>query len=148
MLIKISKIHQRLSKHFITFLECAVANLHNLYKCMGICQRTQPQSAVQILSKPKQRRVILRACGLKPYGTPTVLIQGLPHCVLEPCCWVSRTREAKLAGLGAHVSHLNQETVFVLGFCHRFHLKGRDILTLKKKSTKISTVIMLDFLLK
>lgn len=66
MLIKISQIHQRLSKHFITFLECAVANLHNLYKCMGFCQRTQPWPAVQILSKPKQRRVILRAYGLKP----------------------------------------------------------------------------------
>lgn len=65
MLIKISQIHQRLSKHFITFLECAVANLHNLYKCMGFCQRIQPWPALQILSKPKQRRVLLRAYSLK-----------------------------------------------------------------------------------
>lgn len=56
MLIKIRKIHQGLSKHFITFLECALANLHNLYKCMGICQSIQPWSAIQILSKPKQRK--------------------------------------------------------------------------------------------
>lgn len=62
MLIKISKIHKRLSKHFITFLECALASLHNLYKCVGICQSIQPWSAVQILSKPKQRR----AYGLNP----------------------------------------------------------------------------------
>lgn len=144
--IKISKIHQRLSKHFIIFLEFAVALIHNLHKMHGIWPRNIISNGH--LSKSYQSpsegkwclwHMVRSICRHIPVN------QELPYCVLEFYSWVLRTR----AGWGGRFqSVLVPHNSRGFGFINWDSAKG-FIWKERKNSDKYirtSAVIMLDFI--